>query len=105
MTALTFRLTLSRVMTSCGGTSRVTTRRSTFTMRSIPGTIQLSPARFVSAQRLRRAAGELPHQRGADQAERRADGENDAPPEAEVRIGPEATPGVPDEQQRPDHDA
>ena len=51
MTAETFRLTLSCVITSCGGTSRVTVRRSTFTIRSTPGTIQLSPARFTSAKR------------------------------------------------------
>src|ERR1700730_16342084 len=54
MTALTLRLTLSRVITSCGGTSRVTVRRSIFTIRSSIGTIQLSPARFTSAKRPRR---------------------------------------------------
>src|SRR5215467_951844 len=55
MTALTLVVTLSLVMTSCGGTSRVITRRSIFTSRSTPnGMMKRSPAGFRSIRRPRR---------------------------------------------------
>ena len=46
MTALTLRDTLSRLMTSCGATSRATVWRLTFTIRSINGTSRTSPGPF-----------------------------------------------------------
>ncbi|MNC94481.1 hypothetical protein D3C83_113460 [compost metagenome] len=42
-TALTFTETLSRVITSCGGTSNTTMRRSTRTICWTPGTMMISP--------------------------------------------------------------
>ena len=43
MTALTFTVTLSLVMMSCGGTSIVMVLRLTFTSLSMPGMIIISP--------------------------------------------------------------
>ena len=45
-TAFTFSETLSRVMTSCGGTSHVTTRSETRTIRSIGQMMSTSPGPF-----------------------------------------------------------
>jgi hypothetical protein len=44
-TAFTFTDTLSLVITSCGGTSMVTVRRSIRTAFSIPGMMSVSPGR------------------------------------------------------------
>src|ERR671912_853962 len=46
MTALTFTDTLSRVMTSCGGTSMTIVRRLTRTMRSIGHATNVNPGPF-----------------------------------------------------------
>src|SRR5438093_6234204 len=55
MTALTLSETLSRVMTSCGGTSIATVWRLTFTMRSIIGTSSTSPGPLPCPPGLRMA--------------------------------------------------
>ena len=52
MTALTLTVTLSEVMTSCGGTSRVITRRSTLVRRSTPkGRMRKRPGPLSSISR------------------------------------------------------
>ncbi len=51
MTALTFAVTLSLVITSCGGTSRVMTRRSIFTRRSTPNGMMKKRPGPLSAMR------------------------------------------------------
>src|SRR5919201_1442304 len=51
MTAETFTETLSRVMTSCGGTCSAVTRMSMMIMRSMNGMIHLSPAVLSPAYR------------------------------------------------------
>src|SRR4026207_562642 len=43
MTAFTFTVTLSRVITSCAGTSRVSTRNETRTMRSMGAKTRMMP--------------------------------------------------------------
>src|SRR5436309_2370746 len=47
MTAVTLIVTLSRVITSCGGTVRVTIRWSTLTIRVIIGGTQNTPGPFA----------------------------------------------------------
>src|ERR1019366_5896497 len=46
ITALTFTVTLSRVTTSCDGTSRVSIRRETRTMRSMGANTRMMPGPF-----------------------------------------------------------
>ena len=45
-TALTFTDTLSRVITSCGGTSSTTVRRLTRTIRSMGANTRITPGPF-----------------------------------------------------------
>src|SRR5512138_1438877 len=51
MTAFTFTETLSRVITSCGGTCSAVTRMSMMIIRSTNGTIHFSPAVFRPTKR------------------------------------------------------
>src|SRR3990172_9264657 len=53
-TALTFTVTLSRVIASCEGTSMVITLRSTFTMRSTNGMRRMKPGPLTPTYRPRR---------------------------------------------------
>jgi len=53
-TAFTLTGTLSRVITSWGGTSRVIVRRSTFTILSTMGMMRNSPGPFAPTRRPRR---------------------------------------------------
>ncbi len=53
-TALTRTVTLSRVMASWEGTSSVTTRRSTFTMRSMMGMMKNNPGPRAPTRRPKR---------------------------------------------------
>src|SRR5512140_2634747 len=55
MTALTFTDTLSRVITSCGGTCSAVMRMSMMIIRSMNGTIHFRPAARTPAKRPRRS--------------------------------------------------
>ena len=48
---MTRTVTLSRVITSCGGTFSVTVRRSTLTIRSMSGISTISPGPFCAISR------------------------------------------------------
>src|SRR5262249_19915931 len=50
MTALTETVTLSRVITSCGGTSMVTVRKLTLTMRSIGRNTRITPGPLAAGR-------------------------------------------------------
>src|ERR671934_115029 len=99
MTALTLTVTLSSVMTSWGGTSRVTVRRSILTRRSMPkGMISLSPGplRAIRRPSRKRTRGQQTgnhayhagqHQTGMRHPEADADDGEQEEKVDEVRIG------------------